>query len=195
MQIARKLVLIAIAAIIAAAVMAPNASALGGIEITNDKASGAHCTTSTCLVHFQGTSELTAHFIGFGIHEASCTTEIELRIDEDGGGSVTKMTSKTPGDANCATVAPGCSLPWNGAGEEIDVQVIHIQITAVCINPAESDTDCTGDFEILLIVLSGEDKLTAQTTASQNLGQCEIDYSGSVEHTSASYADPHPIHL
>jgi hypothetical protein len=196
MRFARKLTLLAVAAVAALAVMAPNASALGGIEVTNDKAAGAHCTTSTCLVHFEGTAELTAHFLGFGIHEATCTAEVELKLDEDGGGSTNKLTNKTPGDANCSTVAPSCSLPWNGTGEEDAADQVLITTTGVCINPAESDTDCTGDFQITLTASkSNEDKLTAATTSSQNLGQCEIDYSGSAESTSSSYADPHVTHL
>jgi hypothetical protein len=212
MRFARKLTLLAVVAVAALAAMAPSASALGGIEVKND-ATGAHCPVVTgpdkdgkysggCYVHFLGTAELTAHFLGFGVHEASCTVEVEIRMDEDGAGVVTKMVGKTPGDANCATVAPSCTDPanWTGSGEETDTAIVTINTTSVCINPAESDTNCQGDFQIE-VNTSKEDSLTAATTASQNLGQCEIDFSGSVEHLAKDgsgnliYNDVHVTHL
>jgi hypothetical protein len=200
MRIARKLVLMAVVIALGAAAVAPGASALSALEITDEGSAGAHCPSVTatgggCLAHFEGTADLTAHFLGFGILEASCTTEVELRIDEDAAGGVTKITNTTPGNSNCGTVAPGCSLPWFAQGEEVATDVIDITVSSVCIDPSESDQNCTGTFTIRLSVPTSEDTLLAETVSPQKLGQCEIEYSGSVEHTSGSYVDVHPSHL
>jgi hypothetical protein len=103
------------------------ARGLEPLEVKNDN-TGQHCASMAqggCLVHFEGSLELTNHVLGFGIHEMSCTTEIELEADEDGAVAVTSLRNGNPGDANCATIMPACGLPWSGAAEETGIRRIH----------------------------------------------------------------------
>jgi hypothetical protein len=178
------------------ALTASSATALGGIEVMDEDGFDSHCPVLSkggCLIHVKGPMELTAHFLGFGIHEAGCTMEKIIKIDEDGAKEVYQMTNSSPGDANCATVAPACNLPWGGTAEATGSNSVTATYAGVCLNPAESDTNCTGDFQ-LEFDISNSNAITATTTASQNLGQCEVDFSGSIEHTNAAYEDIH-IHI
>jgi hypothetical protein len=179
-------------------ISAPSAGAFGAIEIKDDL-TGSHCPTlpnKGCLVHIRGSSEMKAHFMGFAIHHYRCTTEIVFRFDEDGNGEVMTLDNETPlGDANCPTVTLPCDTPWDAYAEEMNEDVVEIDITEVCLDSAESDTNCTGSFQLLLDT-SSEDALTAATTSSQNLGQCELAFSGSVEFSNWQlYKDIHVSHL
>jgi hypothetical protein len=124
---------------------------------------GAHCAqvsgfSGGCRTHLEGTSESTAHILGFAVHEATCTTEFLIRLDEDGNAS-----------------------------DQVTLTV------SACVDPAEDSFSCQGDLQ-LVFATGQEDSLTAQTTTTQSLGVCEIDFSGSVE-TFIGSDDPHITHL
>ena len=153
MRFARKLMLLAVAAVAALAMMAPVASASTPIEVTN--ASSVHCPavaagggSGGCYIHAEGEATLFFHIFGIESTEATCHVEFEGRLNETGVGFITSYVSTNGGhgNTNCATVSPACagSLPWPGAAEEDagNQTTAHFD---VCIDPVESGT-CEGEF-------------------------------------------------
>jgi hypothetical protein len=204
MRYARKLTLLAIAAIAAMAFMAPTASATDTVQVVNEETAVA-CgnvvvspgppvtVTGGCLVHAAGAATLRIDLGIFGeINEASCNIEIKMRVSGVGNVAV-EQVSKTPGDANCATVVAECNLPWLGSGEEDAAVGVTNGSVNVCIDPAETDiANCQGALAVSIVESNPEILTTVFNNAS--VGLCELDVDLAVEHIVSGNVEIHINH-
>lgn len=200
MSTARKLGLLALAVVTAMSFMTASAAAAQTAEFINRKqapppVSNQHCGNSTnpesrCLAHFAGLMELRVDLGIFGeAHEAECNIEVLLRVNEVGAASVVSV-NLTPGQDNCPTVAPACSLPWTASGEE-DGPVGIVQSNAsACLDPAEGPV-CSGNLAFDLVNQTGHYE-TQFNNAS--VGLCELDVDLEIEYTNTAHADLAVIH-
>ena len=195
MRFARKLMLLAIAAIAVLAVAAPTASATESIEVVNEK-TGAHCTPATCTVHAVGVATLRIDLGVFGeAFEATCNLETVMTVSETGVGSISQVNTSTGAgqEVGCPTVTTECSQPWAASGEE-DGPVGVVQSSAsVCIDPAESGSNCVGNLAFSIVEQAGEHYETQFNNAS--VGLCELDVDLEIESAAAGNAAIHVNHL
>ena len=194
MRSARKLMLLAIAAIAAAAVFAPTASAIDTVEVVNEK-TGAHCTPATCAVHLAGVVALRIDLGIFGeAFEATCNLETVMTVSETGAGSITQVnTSAGAGqEVGCPTVTTECSMPWAASGEEDGPVGIVQSVASICVDPAESGSNCVGNLAFSVVEQAGEHSEKVFNNAS--VGLCELDGDLEVESANAGNADIHVNH-
>jgi hypothetical protein len=147
MNIARKLVLLALAAVVATAFAASTASAQT-IEIVRES-NNAHCPivqtsdNGGCLIRGVGEVALVGHIPQFGIEvtASDCNVTFEGRIDEDGEGYIYGATYSGDGAHNCTRVP--CGLPWRIHGEELggSQERLEVEFCADPDNPAVPDAD------------------------------------------------------
>jgi putative hemolysin len=151
MRLARKLMLLALMGLAAAAVAAPSASATEPITVTN--AAGANCSNlagGQCVVHVTQEAgeqfELGAQipFLGY-VHQTNCDMEYDLNINGAGVGSISNLNI-----SNCSSSMGPCnSTPWPAAGEEVAPGVTQLE-AQVCITTPWGN--CSGDFVVNIAV-------------------------------------------
>ena len=194
MRFARKLMLLAIAAIAAMAVFAPSASATETVEVVNER-TATHCPAFTfsndnppvltgggCLVHAIGVATLRIDLGVFGeAFEATCNLEVLMRVNSTGSAYITAVNTTTGAgqEVGCPTVTTECSMPWAASGEE-DGPVGVVQSSAsVCIDPAESGSNCVGNLAFSIVEQADEHYETQFNNAT--VGLCELDVDLEIE--------------
>jgi hypothetical protein len=206
MRIARKLVLLALAATAAMAMYAAPANAVDPIEVVNEKLTtgNMHCSnlavghaTGGCLVHAEGTITMQV-FIFVWVNERRCDLELIMRIGEDGEVGIDDMvfaTAVESGSEECLNNPPidECDLPWEGHGEEQAAHNIHA-VKAVCIDPAEGDI-CGSTMEYDIIENEAAESYSV-AFVNANIGAfCRINGTLTLESTNTDYARIHVNHL
>lgn len=197
MRLARTLTLLATAMIVVAAFNVTSASATDTVELVNEK-TGTHCATSgvsVCTVHASGVVTLRVDLGIFGeAFEATCNLEVVGRVSESATGVVDAVNTSTGAgqEAGCPTVTTECSMPWPVSGEEDGPVGVVQGNAAVCIDPAESGSNCVGNLAFSVVEEAAENYEIQFNNAS--VGLCELDVDLQFEASDPGTADVHANH-
>jgi hypothetical protein len=136
---------------------------------------------------------LRVDLVFFEANEATCNYELAMRLDGQGNGAIDRVEHNTGPDANCATMATECKLPWPLAGEE-DVGTNGVVQTNehICLDTSESDTNCEGKLAYSVVETAEEHYEVEFNNAVA--GICEFDVSREIEHQVAGNAAIHINH-
>ena len=187
----RLLCTVGLLAAVGLAATSPQAAA-EAVEVVNER-TGEHCTTSTCSFHATST-DTRIYILNATTLEATCNSEVMLDIGEAGGGAISDLEVFTGSgsDANCATVSPPCSLPWDVVSpmEEVGAGVSQITVDA-CIQ-TEVGT-CSGNL-LLAVTETGDERYALSTQGTKRIGSslCYVNatWQGEDNHVHINHA-PH----